>query len=52
MYFNAILTLHDGTYFGEVADDVRSLFVDLRENVKDERLHVKIQRLMVKKQLR
>lgn len=37
------------TYFGEVADDVRSLFVDLSEDVEDEGLHVKIKRLVVEK---
>lgn len=34
-------------YFGEVADDVRSLFVDFGEDVEDKRLHVKIKRLVV-----
>lgn len=37
------------TYFGEVADDVRSLFVDLSEDVEDEGLHIKIKRLVVEK---
>lgn len=36
-------------YFGEVADDVRSLFVDFSEDVEDEGLHVKIKRLVVEK---
>lgn len=41
--------IRNGPYFGEVADDVRSLFVDLSEDVEDKRLHVKIKRLVVEK---
>lgn len=37
------------TYFGEVANNVCSLFVHLSENVEDKRLHVKVQRLVVEK---
>lgn len=38
-----------GPHFGEVADNVGSLFVDLREDVEDKGLHVKVQRLVVEK---
>lgn len=34
-------------YFGEVADDVRSLFVDFSEDVENKRLHIKIKCLVV-----
>lgn len=36
-------------YFREVADNVRSLFVDFSEDVEDKGLHVKIKRLVVEK---
>lgn len=47
-------TIHEAhlssqAHLGEVADDVRSLFVDFSEDVEDEGLHVKVKRLMVKK---
>lgn len=46
----SIMTLlKNRPHFGEVADDVRSLFVDLGEDVEDKRLHVKIKRLVVQK---
>lgn len=38
-------------YLGEVADDVRSLLGDFGQDVEDERLHVKVKRLMVQEQL-
>lgn len=37
------------SYFGEVADNVRSLFVDFSEDVEDKGLNVKIKRLVVEK---
>lgn len=32
----------EATYFWEIPNNVRSLFVDFRENVEDKWLHVKI----------
>ena len=38
------------TDLGEIADNVRALPVDLTEDIKQEGLHVKVQRLVVQKQ--
>lgn len=40
-------TIRNKPYFGEVADDVRSLFVDFSEDVENKRLHIKIKCLVV-----
>ena len=40
------------TNLGEVSNYVGSLLVDLAEDVEQKRLHVKVERLMVQKQLR
>lgn len=37
-------------YFGEVADDVRSVFVDFGQDVEDKRLHVEVKRLVVEEE--
>ena len=39
------------TYFREVTDYVCSVPVDLSENVEDERLHIKVERLVVQEEL-
>lgn len=41
---------HSWSHFGEVADDVRPLLVDLGQDVEDEGLHVKVQGLVVQEQ--
>lgn len=37
-------------YFGEVTNDVRSVFVDFGQDVEDKRLHVKVKRLVVEEE--
>lgn len=37
----------DRSYFGEVTNNVRSMFVDFSEDVEDKGLDVKVQRLVV-----
>ena len=39
------------TDLGEIADNMRALLVNLTQDVEQERLHVKIQGLVVQKQL-
>lgn len=41
--------MEERPYFGEVADDVRSMFVDFSEDVEDKGLHVEIKRLVIEK---
>lgn len=35
------------SYFGEVTNNVRSMFVDFSEDVEDKRLDIKVKRLVV-----
>lgn len=37
-------------YFGEVTNDVRSVFVDFGQDVEDKRLHVEVKRLVVEEE--